>query len=226
MFNLNTCAAERTLVSRARQLRIAVPAFIAHTLIAPALPRFLEQYPDARIELLISPENGKPERCDAAICVRPLDAKYQWPMRRLAVLFEVLCASEAFLDVHKRPRDPSELNPAHCIGVVDAHTSVGAWSFAKDTQEITVVPAAPLVFSDSQSAVAAAVRGAGFIRVPALAVEAHIAAGLLRPLLMDWTPPNRAVWFKSASPMTPELETFAEFVAGLLPSEAAALYWE
>jgi DNA-binding transcriptional LysR family regulator len=87
------------------------------------------------------------------------------------------------------------------------------------------VPTAPLVFSDSQSAVAAAVRGAGFVRVPALAVEAHIAAGLLRPLLMDWTPPNRAVWFKYASPMTPELEIFAEFVAGLLPSETATLLW-
>ena len=225
MFNLNTCIAERTLVSRARPLRIAVPAFIAHTLVAPALPRFLEQYSQARIELLISPESGKPERCDAAICVRPLDAKYQWPMRRLAVLSEILCASEAFLDVHRRPRDPRELNPAHCIGVVDAHASVGSWSFAKDSQEITVVPTAPLVFSDSQSAVAAAVRGAGFVRVPALAVEAHIAAGLLRPLLMDWTPPNRAVWFKYASPMTPELEIFAEFVAGLLPSETATLLW-
>lgn len=223
MFDLSICASERTLESRARQLRIALPAFIAHTIVAPALPRFLEQYPDARIELLIFPENGKPERCDAAIFVRPLDAKYHWPMRKLAVLSEVLCASESFLDVHGKPRHPADMNPAHCIGVVDAQANVGSWSFANGAEEITVQPAAPLVFSDSQSAVAAAVRGAGFIRVPALAVEAHIAAGLLRPLLLDWTPPNRAVWFKYASPMTSELETFAEFVAGLLPSEATLL---
>lgn len=206
----------------ARRLRIAVPGFIAHSLVAPALPRFMEQHPDARIELLIAPENGKPDRCDAVVFVRPLDAIYSWPMQRLALLPDVLCASETFLDVHGIPRDPSDLDPKYCIGMLDAQGDVRSWSFAKDSRELSVAPSSPIVFSDSQSAVAAAVRGAGFTRVPALAVEAHIAAGLLRPVLSDWMPANQAVWLKYAPPMTAELDAFADFVAGLLPTSANA----
>jgi len=90
----------------APHLRIAVPAIIAHTLVAPALPRFLEQHREMRVQLLIAEGRGKPDRCDAAICIRPLDLEPQWSARCLAVMPEVLCASEVFLAVHGTPHGP------------------------------------------------------------------------------------------------------------------------
>ena len=200
-------------------LRIAVPAIIAHTLIAPALPRFLEQHRDMRVQLLIADGPLPPERWDAAICIRPLDLERQWSARRLAVMSKVLCASDEFLAVHGTPRDPHELDPAHCIGVLDEDSNPRAWSFRQGSEAITVLPEAPFVFSDMQCAVAAAVRGGGFILVPELAVESQIAAGLLRPLFLEWNAPRCAVWMKYAAPRTSEVQTFSDFVAGLLPSE-------
>jgi len=203
----------------APHLRIAVPAIIAHTLVAPALPRFLEQHREMRVQLLIAEGRGKPDRCDAAICIRPLDLEPQWSARCLAVMPEVLCASEVFLAVHGTPHGPHELNPAHCIGVLDQDSNPSVWSFHQGSTGVMVVPTAPLMFSDAQSAVASAVRGGGFILVPELAVESQIAAGLLHPLLPDWNAPRRAVWMKHIGQLTPQLEIFADFVAGLLPRE-------
>jgi LysR family transcriptional regulator for bpeEF and oprC len=202
----------------AGHLRIALPAIIAHTLIAPALPRFLEQHRALRVHLVIAEETSHADQCDAAICIRSVARHTQW-YARLATMPDVVCASEEFLTVHGKPRDPRELNPAHCIGLWEEDQQPRAWSFFQGSTEVKLVPAAPLTFSDAQSAVATAVRGGGIILVPALAVEAQIAAGLLTPLLLDWVAPRRAVWMQHSGPLTPQLQAFADFVAGLLPSE-------
>jgi LysR family transcriptional regulator, regulator for bpeEF and oprC len=133
------------------------------------------------------------------------------------VIPDVLCASEEFLAVHGTPRSAHELNPAHCIGVIDRDMKLRRWSLRRDAAEVTIVPKGPLMFSDAQSAVLTAVRGGGMVLVPALAVEAQIAARLLTPLLRDWSAPGSAVWMQQTGPLTSELEAFANFVAGLFP---------
>jgi DNA-binding transcriptional LysR family regulator len=221
MFDADMSHARATHVRAASRLRIAMPAILAHTLIAPALPRFLEQHRDLSVQLLITEQGSEPDRCDAAICIRPPDLVPRWSARCLAVMPETLCASDGFLSVYGTPHGPHELNPAHCMGTLDADSRPRAWAFQHGSTEVTVVPAAPLMFSDAQSAVAAAVRGGGFVLVPQLAVESQISAGLLRPLLLEWNAPRCAIWMKHAGPLTPQLKTFVDFVAGLLPSEAA-----
>jgi LysR family transcriptional regulator for bpeEF and oprC len=131
----------------------------------------------------------------------------------------MLCASEEFLAVHGTPTSAHGLNPAHCIGVIDQDNKLHSWSLRRDATEVTIVPEAPLMFSDAHSAVLAAVRGGGMILVPALAVEAQVAAGLLTPLLPDWSAPGPAIWMRQTGPVTSELEAFADFVASLFPSQ-------
>jgi LysR family transcriptional regulator, regulator for bpeEF and oprC len=206
-------------VLAASHVRIALPAILAHTLVAPALPRFLEQHREMRVHLIITEGPGKPDRCDASIDIRPIDDHSEPYARRLATVPEVLCASEGFLAAYGKPRGPRDLNPTHCIGICDADEQPRDWSFHQGSTEVTFAPAAPLMFSDALSAVAAAVRGGGILLVPSLAVEAQIAAGLLVPLLQDWTAPGRAVYMQHDGPLTSQLRTFADFVAGLLPSD-------
>ena len=200
-------------------LRIAVPASVAHALIAPALPRFLQQHQAARVHLVIADEGSNCNQFDAAIWIHSGQCDAQLEARRLAVIPDVLCASEEFLAVHGTPKNAHELNPARCIGVIDQDKKLRRWSLRRDAAEVTILPKAPLMFSDAQSAVLTAVRGGGMILVPALAVEAQIAAGLLTPLLRDWSAPGSAVWMQQNGPLTSELEAFADFVAGLFPSQ-------
>jgi DNA-binding transcriptional LysR family regulator len=82
------------------------------------------------------------------------------------------------------------------------------------------VPAARLAFSDPESAVAAAVSGAGFVRSLDFTVEAQIASGLLRPVLEDWNDgaywPVSVVYPQHRQP-TAKIRAFIEFAAGLFP---------
>ena len=202
-------------------LRVAVPASIAHALIAPALPRFLQQHQAARVHLVIADEVSNCNQFDAAIWIDSVESDAEAHARRLAVIPDVLCASEEFLAVHGTPRSAHELTPAHCMGVIDQNKKLRSWSLRRDAAEVTIVPKAPLMFSDAQSAVLTAVRGGGLILVPALAVEAQIAARLLTPLLRDWSAPGSAVWMQQTGPLTSELEAFADFVVGLFPRNLA-----
>lgn len=200
-------------------LRIAVPASVAHALIAPALPRFLQQHQSARVHLVIADEISNCNQFDAAIWIHSGQSDAHPHARRLATIPDMLCASEEFLAVHGTPTSAHGLNPAHCIGVIDQDNKLHSWSLRRDATEVTIVPEAPLMFSDAHSAVLAAVRGGGMILVPALAVEAQVAAGLLTPLLPDWSAPGPAIWMRQTGPVTSELEAFADFVASLFPSQ-------
>ena len=200
-------------------LRIAVPASVAHALIAPALPRFLQQHQEARVHLVIADEVNHCDQFDAAVWIHSVDCDAQPEARRLAIIPDVLCASAEFLAVHGTPRSAHELNPAHCIGVIGQKKKLRCWSLRRGATAVTIVPKGPLMFSDAQSAVLTAVRGGGVILAPALAVEAQIAARLLTPLLPDWSAPGSAVWMQQTGPLTSELEAFADFVAGLFPRE-------
>ena len=200
-------------------LRIAVPASVAHALIAPALPRFLQQHQAARVHLVIADELSNCNQFDAAIWIQSVECDVQPHARRLVTIPDVLCASEEFLAVHGTPKGAHELNPAHCIGVIDQDNELRSWSLRRDATEVTIVPKAPFMFSDAQSAVLTAVRGGGMILVPALTVEAQIATRLLTPLLPDWSAPGSAVWMHHTGPLTSELEAFEDFVASLFPSQ-------
>ncbi len=203
----------------AHHVRVAVPASIGHTLIAPALPRFLEQHRAMRVDLLITEEVSRFDQCDAVMLTQPVGFGAQSHARRLATVSHVVCASEAFWAVHGMPRSPQELNPARCIGLLDEDLKPRSWSFHRGSTEVDVVPAAPVMFSDAQSAVLTAIRGGGIILVPAIAVEAQIAAGLLTPLMWDWNAPRHAIWLQHTRRPTAQLEAFAEFVAGLFPAQ-------
>jgi DNA-binding transcriptional LysR family regulator len=77
-----------------------------------------------------------------------------------------------------------------------------------------------LSFSDPESAVAAAVSGAGFVRALDFTVEAQVASGLLQPVLEDW---NEGAWwpvsvvYPQHRQPTAKIRAFIDFCGGLFP---------
>src|SRR5690606_34392577 len=119
------------------------------------------------------------------------------------------------------PSTPLDLKPEHCIAMFKVGTNqVRDWLFRKNGVEHVVQPAAPLSFSDPESAVAAAVSGAGFVRALDFTVEAQIAAGLLVPVLEDW---NEGAWwpvsivYPQHRQPTAKIRAFIDFCSGLFP---------
>src|SRR4029434_5353858 len=95
--------------------------------------------------------------------------------------------SPEFIERNGAPSTPEELQPEQCIAMFRLGTNqIREWMYAKNGVEHTIFPRAALSFSDPQSAVTAAVSGAGFVHSLDFTVEAQIASGLLQPVLQDW----------------------------------------
>jgi LysR family transcriptional regulator, regulator for bpeEF and oprC len=134
----------------------------------------------------------------------------------------VTCASPEYIErMGGPPRTPADLRPEQCIAMFrPGSNQIREWMFKKGTEEHSIIPAAPLSFSDPESAVTAAISGAGFVRALNFTAEAQIAAGLLQPVLEDWNDgawwPVSVVYPQHRQP-TAKIRAFTDFVAGLFP---------
>jgi LysR family transcriptional regulator for bpeEF and oprC len=206
------------------KLRVDVPISLGRRLIVPALPRFIAQYPELTVQMSMNDRvlDLVQEGIDAAIRVGNLSDS-SLIARRVGQLRGVTCASPEFIERVGDPKAPSDLRPDQCIAMFKVgNAQTREWLFRKDGVEHTVVPSAALSFSDPESAVAAAVSGAGFVRSLDFTVEAQIATGLLKPVLEDW---NEGAWwpvsivYPQHRQPTAKIRAFVDFVAGLFPQQ-------
>jgi LysR family transcriptional regulator for bpeEF and oprC len=209
------------------RLRVDVPVSLGRLLIVPALPRFIRQNPELTVQMSMNDRvlDLVQEGIDAALRVGSLSDS-SLIARRVASFRAVTCASPEFIEqLGGPPQSPEDLKPEHCIALFRLGTNqTREWMFKKDGVERTVIPSAPLSFSDPESAVTAAISGAGFVRTLDFSVESQIAAGLLRPVLEDWNEgATRPVWvvYPQHRQPTAKVRAFIDFVAGLFPSTGA-----
>ncbi len=204
------------------RLRVDVPVSLGRRIIVPALPRFLAQYPEISVQMSMNDRviDLVQEGIDAALRVGNLSDS-SLVARRIGQLRGVTCASPDFIERYGAPGDPTELPPEHCLQMFKVgNNQIREWVFRKGEVEHKITPAARLSFSDPESAVAAAVSGAGFVRSLDFTVEAQIASGLLKPVLEDWNDgaywPVSVVYPQHRQP-TAKIRAFIDFVAGLFP---------
>lgn len=204
------------------KLRVDVPVSLGRRLIVPALPRFLQQNPELVVQMSMNDRviDLVQEGVDVALRVGHLSDS-SLIARRVGTFRGVTCASPEFIERVGEPKTPDDLQPEHCIALFRLGTNqVREWEFRKDSLQRTIMPRAPLSFSDPESAVTAAVSGAGYVQALDFGVEAQIAAGLLRPVLEDWNHdaylPVSVVYPQHRQP-TAKIKAFIDFVTGLLP---------
>ena len=146
------------------KLRVDVPISLGRRLIVPALPRFIEQNPELTVQMSMNDRviDLVQEGIDAALRVGTLSDS-SLIARRVGNLRGVTCASPEFIErMSGPPKTPEDLKPEHCIAMFRVgNNQTREWLFRRDGVENSVTPLAPLSFSDPESAVAAAVSGAG-----------------------------------------------------------------
>lgn len=157
---------------------------------------------------------------DAAICIGPI-ADPDFITMEIGIFRWMTCASPDFIECSGLPRTPADLDPLHCIALLEPGTQrAQEWMFRRQSETHTILPAAPLAFCDSDAAVAAAVHGGGYVRVLSIDAEQQIAAGLLRRVLEDWNDGSQPLTIVHArdSRARQEVLAFRDFVASLLPA--------
>jgi len=172
-------------------IRINAAEHSARTVLWPRLDKFLFDYPDIKVELVL--ENALTDivagRYDAGVRLGEQVAKDMIAVRigpdwRMAVV-----ASPAYFARHPPPQTPHDLTRHNCINLrLPTYGGLYAWEFEQDGQKLNARVDGQLAFSSSQLTLAAALSGHGLACVPEDMVQSHIAADELVRVLEEWCP--------------------------------------
>ena len=200
------------------QLRVGLSSSLAVRAIIPALPRFADQHPDLRIELLVDDKRQDliVEGVDVALRFGTMPDSSA-VARKLMSTPRVIAASPAYLRRAGTPRTPGDLTTHRAIsGVMNAGPG---WTFSRPGHDaVTVRVDGQLSANQNEAAVAAAVAGMGIVATTREGCRAELEAGTLVELLPEWDRGAIDIHavFASGRAAKPAAKAFAEFLVGAL----------
>jgi DNA-binding transcriptional LysR family regulator len=196
-------------------LRITAGRQAAELVLLPLASRFLDAYPDVKLEIVTD---------DALVDVvaQGFDAGVRFGIRLEAdmvslpiggTLRSVVVGSAEFFRKHPVPQKPEDLHGLPCIRHRFPSGTVYRWEFERGgiTQEIEID--GPLTLGDVSLMVAPALQGVGMAYVFEDMVKAQIADGSLVQVLGDWCPyyPGLHLYYPSRRHVPAALKAFIEF---------------
>lgn len=183
-------AAEGDLAGETRAprgtIRVSVPMSFGLRHLMPLFSDFVTTYPDVTVNVELSDRrvNLIEEGIDVAIRIsRELESTLA--IRRLSVSSLMVVASPAYLDRHGRPSHPNDLLEHFCLTYTLAPST--GWKFSVDGQTLHVPVRGRLQANNGDALQEAAIRGLGIALQPAFITAQAVQAGLLVPLLQEFT---------------------------------------
>ena len=198
-------------------IRISAPGEAARRVIAPALPRFVEHYPDIIVEVLIEQgfTNIIERRLDAGIRLGESLEKDVVAVPVSGLLRMAAVASPGYFKRHGVPKDPRELRSHRCINLrLPAAGTLYKWEFERGSEKVDVAVEGPLIFDSGGMVVDAALAGLGIGFVLEDRALEHIRAGSLSRALSDWCPPFPGfyLYYPGRRQVSPALAAFIDAV--------------
>ena len=181
----NDSVAQLQMVPRGT-LRVHSRMLVGHQYIVPAMPRFLEQYPEIKLDLLLSNHAVDLVEQDIDVDVRIgklVDSALV--ARKLATSERMMCAAPSYLDKHPPLIDPHDLINHNCL-TYRLNLGKATWRVKDRDERLVEVPVAGTMQSDNgQALLCAILQGLGISLMPDWAIRDHLAAGRLRRIFPD-----------------------------------------
>lgn len=197
------------------QLRVTVPAGMAHSGLDELLVRYARLYPD--VELAVDQTDRTVdlvgEQYDVAIRAGALPDSTLVARRLFEGRLRVV-ASPAYIAEHGSALRPDDLLAHNCLSFAKT-PGPHAWHFERDGRAFEVRVSGSVNINSFAVLHGLARHGLGVIRLPEYIVAADVEAGVLVPLLDGWAPPAVPVHvvYPSARHLSPRVRAFAELVA-------------
>jgi DNA-binding transcriptional LysR family regulator len=173
-------------------IRITATDYPADTILLPKLAKFLPEYPDIRVEIII--DYGLTD-----IVAQGYDAGVRWgeqvakdmiavrigPDMRIAVV-----GAPSYFAKRSPPKTPQDLTDHICINLhLPTYGGLYAWEFEKGGRELRVRVEGQLVLNGTTQVLNAALAGFGLAYVPEDLAQPHVGQGRLKRVLEDWCLP-------------------------------------
>ena len=169
-------------------LHINGPAAFGVRHIAPALPDFLDRFPEVRIELTLTDNFVDLLEVGADIAVRVGELEDSSLIaRRLAPNRRILCASPGYLARAGMPECPEDLGAHNCLIYTRHHGNVN-WNLGGPDGVAEVRVGGNLRTNNTEAVHAAALGGLGIALLPSWLVGQEVQAGRLVAVLAATAP--------------------------------------
>ena len=158
----------------------------------PKLAKFLPQYPDIKVEIIVDYglTDIVAQRYDAGVrwgeqVAKDMIAVRIGPDMRIAVV-----SAPSYFATRSPPKKPQDLTDHICINLhLPTYGGLYAWEFEKGRRELRVRVDGQLVLNGTAQMLNAALAGFGLAYVPEDLAQPHVAQGRLKRVLDDWCPP-------------------------------------
>ena len=196
-------------------IRISAPGEAARRVIAPALPTFVEAYPDIVVEVLIEQAftNIVERRLDAGIRLGESLEKDVVAVPVSGPLRMAVIASPAYLKRHGVPKTPRDLRSHRCINLRLASAgTLYKWEFERGAEKMDIAVEGSLVFDAGGMVVDAALAGVGIGYVLEDRALDAFKSGALARVLADWCPPFPGfyLYYPGRRQLSPALAAFID----------------
>ncbi|VBF38255.1 LysR family transcriptional regulator [Burkholderia pseudomallei] len=209
-----------SIVGPSGTLRVDMPGRIGRLIVAPALPEFLERYPQISVELGITDRavNLIEERVDCVLRVGTLSDS-GLVARAIGDLPLINVASPAYLARHGVPRTPADLERHRLVNYASpSNGRVAPWEWVEGDEVKRVALRARVTVNSAEAYIACCLAGLGLIQIPAYDVNAHLRAGELVEVLPDHraAPMPMTLLYPHRQHLSRRFQVFAEWLEALL----------
>jgi DNA-binding transcriptional LysR family regulator len=173
-------------------IRITTSEHAADLVLWPKLPKFLRQYPDIKVELVVDAglTDIVAERFDAGVRLGEQVAQGMIAVRIGPDMRMAVVGAPSTFEERPVPKKPQDLLHHNCINLrLPTYGGLYAWEFEKGGRELKVRVEGQLVFNGVSQILDAALAGFGFAYLPEDVVAPYLAKKRLKRVLEDWCPP-------------------------------------
>lgn len=170
------------------ELIITAPIVFGRLHLVPVVVRFLKEYPEVDVRLLLDDQivNLIDEQVDLVVRISELPDS-SMVAARIATIRPVICASPDYLSAYGTPRHPQELAGHDCI-MRTRLPAPDAWPFQVDGAIKMFPLRRRLVATTAEASIEAAIGGAGLTKVFCYQIAEAERQGKLVSVLRDFEP--------------------------------------
>lgn len=166
-------------------LRISVPTNFAALHLVPLVTRFMQNYPDLKVDMMCSDRYVDLVDEGYDLAIRVMDTvDSDMIARRLARCHHVIVAAPDYLAKHPAPKTPNDLKHHACL--LYSHTTAGTWPLAKDGEDHSVKIKATFKSNNPDLLTAAVIAGMGITMLPTFMASDAIRQGEMEIVLEDY----------------------------------------
>lgn len=170
-------------------LMITAPIVFGRVHVLPIVIAFLKAYPDINIRIALADRvvNLADEEFDLAVRIGELPDS-GLVATRVGTIRRIVCGSPSYFAARGIPKRPDDLSSHDCI-TFEGLTSPERWTFSVGRSTRSIDIRSRLTVNTAESAIDAAVTGAGVVRVLSYQAASALRAGSLALALEAFEPP-------------------------------------